>query len=829
MVKEAFHNDVSLDDDIKPQIIYLTDKAEKVELNMSQVDNPIPNGTLGDIGIFTRVQGATKFPVVLLIQPFDIKALTGIDATSVRVFRWNEESQLLQPIWNCGINLTQRFVWTKIQRSGIYIPIGLPRDRYLQGLIRDMAHQRHYADGDSQDERNSITRSSLAPFIEISEDDLDKLRRSLAINEFYTGLGYFSSHDIQYGHGGHPLAFPLPKGVSFRDLKDRIVKLETPKNGLPEEALFYSPERSKIHEHIWPLHPRFNKYLPLPKLLNIRLMASHMNRPGRTSTLSAPTRLLESKDWWMYHGDPQHTGQAAGSSNISSTSIQKLTLFHSIHLDDPVISIPSVVQGKIYVGTSGRGKLYKIDLVTGRIDDTFPKEGEIDDIDRIGYYKGVGGSPAIYNGRIYFSSIPGKIWCIDANTMALVWSTDIRNADPLHNQPVQNIVDPDNPFGRADCWSSPLIANGKVYVACGEGEGGVFGFVYCLDADTGIVVWLFCTNKFSEILENTPNTIPKSAVIGNAPAGFTVKEDPKEKGVSVLSSCAYSQRLNRIYVGTGNSSKDPSTLPDEPYGCGILSLDADTGDFKGFYATEVEDNYRQDDEDVDIIASPMLYVKDGLEVLAIGSKNGSFFLLDPESMKPIAKRQLLPKYEDGSLIPAVDQHFMRNENMSGVFGTAAVHYGSGRLFVGVGGYQEMASIDYRTTPFMRALDWDSLSDAWQTRIDTIGGGKVKRYVTSRNPMYTSPAETGLTSPAVVNDLVFVSTTKPALYAFDIETGKCLWTAPNFSQGRSSFVLGPAIYGDYVIIGNGNVVRGTEEAPSHGQGSGSINIYSIAQN
>jgi hypothetical protein len=66
-------------------------------------------------------------------------------------------------------------------------------------------------------------------------------------------------------------------------------------------------------------------------------------------------------------------------------------------------------------------------------------------------------------------------------------------------------------------------------------------------------------------------------------------------------------------------------------------------------------------------------------------------------------------------------------------------------------------------------------------------------------MYTT-AEVGLSSPAVVNDLVFVSTNRSGLYALRADNGLCVWSAPSLPQRQ--FVLGPAIYGDYVVIGAG---------------------------
>src|SRR2546421_3389552 len=147
------------------------------ELTLEKVDNPSSQGTLGDIGIATNVIGPAQFPLTILIQPFHQSALTGIEATSVRVFRWDTTIGSLKPIWNSGINIALGFVWTKISRPGIYVPLGLPRDTLLQATLRSMAHQRRYADPDSAESMQPITHSALAVFKEASQMDLEESRR----------------------------------------------------------------------------------------------------------------------------------------------------------------------------------------------------------------------------------------------------------------------------------------------------------------------------------------------------------------------------------------------------------------------------------------------------------------------------------------------------------------------------------------------------------------------------------------------------------------------------------------------------------------------------
>lgn len=520
-----------------------------------------------------------------------------------------------------------------------------------------------------------------------------------------------------------------------------------------------------------------------------------------------------SNDWWMYHADERHSGNAAGHSDITSTSVQKLVSRHVIQLGQAVISVPAVVQGSIYIGTrSGNsgGTLYKINLVTGAIQGTFavPFAGGGT------WESGIGSTPAVVQGRVYFTSLDGKAYCVDATTMKQVWATDFRHPDPAHNQPMNRLP--------AACWSSPLVINGRVYVGSGLGEddtgtvGTTFGFVHCLDAATGRVIWMFCTNKFSSQSDNQPNVLPRSLVTGSVLAGYTLANDPPSKGASVWSSCVYSQKLNRIYVGTGNPDPDQQ-LPNADYASGVLALDAGSGAFKGFFQPSPSDSYRTDDLDVDTPPSPLLFSRAGNDILAIGSKNGSFFLLDPNSMQAIKRRQLLPRIggdgfpgDRSTPIPTVDRHAtdgVGNENHSGTYSTAAVHNGLGRLFVGLGGWQDAThpSIDTPTTPFLRVLDWTTLQDAWPT---TIGNDHVKRYNIPHQPMYANPGEVALSSPAVVNDVVFVTTNAAALYAFNVANGTMLWQANDLgtpSRGSQAFDIiniGPAVYGNAVVIGTG---------------------------
>ena len=803
----------------KPYFLELTspgDLARKIKLK--SVDVPLSRSTLGDLGLATEVTGPDEFSPVILVQPYDPGALTGIDAVSVHVFWWDEKSGSLRPVWKSGINLGLGFVWTEIQHPGVYVPIGLPRDRFLQEMVRAMARERKYLDPGSYEAGQALVKQVIAPVLETPEAELELLRQQLALLEVQTGNGLVDPREVRLGQDGAIAPYPLPGDAGIQELKDRLAGLEIPLEGLPEEALVYAPEIFRDPSPPWqlpgggwipdpepeplpwpiplPFPPRWPRPWPpidweifLPPLLRLPFF--------RFCWFFSP-------NWWMHHHDEQHSGAASGCSNIRSTSVHRLHLHvPPIALAGPIISIPSVVDGKIYVGTAtsslvtSGGTLYKIDLLTGNVDATFSFSG-------IGSRQGQTGicsSPAVVGNRVYFSGLNGKVYCLDATTLALVWVTDLRHTDLAHNQPV------DHGTALSNGWSSPLVVNDRVYIGFGEGESNAFGFVYCLDANTGNVIWLFCTNLFPGVTDNSPNVIPPSSYSGVPPGPFTkAAANPPQRGSSPWSACAYDSVLNRIYIGTGNAIFD-DPLPDPKYASGVLALDATTGNVMGFFQPAPSDSYRPPaDLDVDVPAPPMLFTRAGTRVVAVGSKNGSFFLLDAANLNTVlAKRQLLPYDSAGNPFPAIDPpdtfdpfgNVILRENRYGVFGTAAVHYGLGRIFVGLGGYS--GAIDSNTTPFMRVLDWVTLGDSWTTL-----GTNPPKYNVPVPPMYLTPNECGLSSPAVVNDVVFVSTTKPGLYALNAATGLCLWSAAGL--GSASYAFGPAIYGDFVINGlsNGNL-------------------------
>jgi outer membrane protein assembly factor BamB len=553
--------------------------------------------------------------------------------------------------------------------------------------------------------------------------------------------------------------------------------------------------------------------------------------------------MTQPSGWWMYHGDWGHTGCAAGS-NISGEMLSSngFGILHTLQLGGSVLSVPAVCNGNVYVGLANSrdqvgelgGSIRKIDLASGTVTANYTWEIAADERDAHGFC-GMGCTPSVVGGFVYFVGFNAKLYCLNEADLSFVWVTDLRNRDLAQNQPIQSF-DPNDQYPPAAGWSAPLVVDGRIFIGIGEGENPhLYSFVYCLDAGSGSVIWIMCTNVFvylsqHVIVPNPPNMLPPSVTPNPPPAGFTLApNEARIKGSSVWGCIAYDETLNRLYCPTGNGAPD-GALPTQGWTNGLLALDAGTGAFKGFYQEPPESNYRVTDNDVDIGGSPTLFnLPSGQRVVSVASKNGTIFILDADTLELVAQRQMLPYYLDGTQIPTVDPHDPSldnsgvqdphvpnetsndpanvEENFSGSYSTPAYDPATNNIFCGLGGnnYHSISpGIDTATTPFMRALTYNAttgkIDDAWP-----VDSNDPPRYAKAMPPMYSNFSESGLSSPAVVNDVVFMATTYVSVYAFSTADGTLLWQDQLGEQtgglnGGYGYCMGPAIAGDYVVAG-----------------------------
>jgi hypothetical protein len=422
----------------------------------------------------------------------------------------------------------------------------------------------------------------------------------------------------------------------------------------------------------------------------------------------------------------------------------------------------------------------------------------------------------------------------------------------------------------------------RVILGIGEGENPyLMSFIYCLDGKTGKVDWIHCSCQFVEGKPNPVNYIPKDFLSTDPSVDpkFVAYDGPVAvQGTSVWSAIAYDEDTGLIYAGTGQPASPSDViekdgkkvmkpagtgidkgLPTPGWTSGILALDAASGDYVAFSQMPPGTSYRpKSDFDVDIGSAPTVYEQPAngslpaKKVVGIGCKNGGFMVCDAESLEILTSRSILPfkndtppdgtfpakwtKPDGWEQIATVDPHPPTNdpptneesnktwgENYSGPFNTAAFDSNTGKVFIGIGGpnyHSASPGIDYDNTPFMRVVDGRTLEDAWP--MSDADENNPRRYLNVQaagEGMYTTPGESGLSSPAVTNDVVFMSTNKVGLHAFNVKDGTLLWSdtlgfQTGGMQGGYGYCMGPAIYDNYVVAG----------ALVAGETGGVLNIY-----
>ncbi len=198
------------------------------------------------------------------------------------------------------------------------------------------------------------------------------------------------------------------------------------------------------------------------------------------------------KDWPMYGSDPAHKAVSTESAPVNMA--QKWVY----HTGGAVTSSAVVVQGKVYIGSDDHN-WYCLDANSGTKIWNFT----------IGYY--IRSTAAVVNGKFYSGTDDGFAYCLDANTGSQLWKTPT----PGQVLPIMTGTYP-------EYHSSPNVVDGKVYI------GAIDGKLYCLDANSGSVIWALQTT--GAILSN-PTYIANDGLYFASVDGFVYKVNPSSGSV----------------------------------------------------------------------------------------------------------------------------------------------------------------------------------------------------------------------------------------------------------------------------------------------------------
>jgi outer membrane protein assembly factor BamB len=240
------------------------------------------------------------------------------------------------------------------------------------------------------------------------------------------------------------------------------------------------------------------------------------------------------KDWAMFGADPSHTWTGTGPDILK--------LKWTFEAEGSIVSAPTIADGVVYVGSYDYN-VYALDAFTGEKIWEFPT----------GYQ--VKSSPAVVDGRVYIGPDDGTIYCLDADSGTVLWDYEV--GGPIRRYMTVEI----GPQTR----SSPTVIDGKLFV------GHLNGFIYCINAITGHLVWERQTG--GEIM-SAPAVVDDEVYINsNTPGveGTLFKLDADDGSIIWTLGIPY----DRDEAKGGATSKTAHWLASPTVGDGMVFIPAD--------------------------------------------------------------------------------------------------------------------------------------------------------------------------------------------------------------------------------------------------------------
>jgi len=302
------------------------------------------------------------------------------------------------------------------------------------------------------------------------------------------------------------------------------------------------------------------------------------------------TAAVTATDWPGYLDGPEH-----GSFNSADTAItpaNAASLVLKWHAAGGFLSSPTVADGAVFIGSTA-GEFYKFDEATGNVlGQVFLGHVTKTTCSNQGF---VSTATVAYDSSrgadiVYVSAPDGYLYALNASDLSLVW----RSVIAIPSATVNDYFD----------WSSPTVANGKIYVGISSQcdnpliRGAVAGY----DQATG--------KRFA-----TFYTVP-----------------PRHVGGSVWSSVAVDSS-GYVYVTTGNQPSGQSPLNrNYKYTLSIVKLDPDKLKVVASFQIPKSDFAG----DSDFGGSPTIF---GPYVGAC-NKNGIYYTLLQSTMTLVWKQQI---------------------------------------------------------------------------------------------------------------------------------------------------------------------------------------------
>jgi PQQ-dependent dehydrogenase (methanol/ethanol family) len=346
----------------------------------------------------------------------------------------------------------------------------------------------------------------------------------------------------------------------------------------------------------------------------------YSNVPGGPRTLPASAASPADDGNWVMPGKDYAATRFSGLDEINPSNVKDLSLAFtfSTGTNKGFEAPPLVVNGTMYIITPFPNYLYALDLTKPGAPAKWTFKPKPAAASQGVACCDVVNRGAVYDdGKIFFNTLDGQTFAVDANSGQMVWRTklgDIQKGETV--------------------TMAPLVAAGKVLVGNSGGEMGVRGWIAALDEGSGKLAWkAYNTGPDKDVLIG-PDFHPFYAMDQGTDLG--VKTWPPDAwkigGGNVWGWISYDPETKMIFHGTGNPGPwNPDQRPGaNKWTTGVFARDVETGKARWFYQSTPHDLFDHDDIN-EIILADMPWNGQRRPVMLRPARDGFFYIQDRRS------------------------------------------------------------------------------------------------------------------------------------------------------------------------------------------------------
>jgi alcohol dehydrogenase (cytochrome c)/quinohemoprotein ethanol dehydrogenase len=312
---------------------------------------------------------------------------------------------------------------------------------------------------------------------------------------------------------------------------------------------------------------------------------------------------------WMTYGRTYNEQRFSPLKEINDKNISQLGLawFYDLDTKRGQEATPIVIDGVMYF-TTAWSKVFALNANTGALlwsyDPKVMPEWAVNACCDV-----VNRGVAFWNGKVFFGTLDGRLIALNATTGALLWeklTIDRR--------------------WRYTITGAPRVVKGKVIIGNGGAEMGVRGYVSAYDGETGEMAWRFYT------VPGDPSKPFENPMLQKAAKTWSGEWWKVGGGGTVWNSIVYDPELDLLYIGTGNGGPWSPRIRsprggDNLFTCSIVALKPETGEYVWHYQETPSDAWDYD-SDEDIILADIAIGGQIRKVLLHAPKNGIFYVID---------------------------------------------------------------------------------------------------------------------------------------------------------------------------------------------------------